>query len=86
MAEQQQASLVGPLEVVEDQDDGLVFRGHGQQAHHGGKEQEPLGVGIGGLARRQVRDPAVQCRDQRQSSDPWASTWAASCSSGAWVT
>ena len=64
MAEQQQASLVGPLEVVEDQDDGLVFRGHGQQAHHGGKEQEPLGVGIGGLARRQVRDPAGQCRDQ----------------------
>ncbi len=64
MAEQQQASLVGPLEVVEDQDDGLVFRGHGQQAHHGGKEKEPLGVGVGGLARWQIRDPAVQCRDQ----------------------
>ena len=64
MAEQQQASLVGPLEVVEDQDDGLVLRDHGHQADHGGKEQEPLGVGVGGLGRRQVRDAAGQRRNQ----------------------
>ena len=51
-----QTCLVGPLEVVEDDDDGLVLRHLCEQTHHGGEEQEPLGVGVGGLGGRQVRD------------------------------
>ena len=62
VAQEEQAPLVGPLEVVEDQDDGLVLRHRGQQPHHGGEEQVPLGVGVGGLGRREVGDPAGQGR------------------------
>ena len=58
MAKEQQASFVSPLEVVEDEDDWLVFRHLGQKTDHGGKEQEPLGIGIGGLRRRKARNSA----------------------------
>ena len=44
VAEQKQAALVGPLEIVEDEHDGL-FPGDGaEKTDNGGKEQEPLGV------------------------------------------
>ena len=79
--------FVGPLEVVEDEDDGLFLGHRAEQTDNGGEEQEPLGVGVGGLRGWQVAEcdwPALGT--SRDSSEPWASTWARSCSSGAWVT
>ena len=64
MAEEQQASGVGPLQVVEDEHDGLAFGRRRQERHHGGEEEEALGVGVGRLRCREVRDPAGQLRDQ----------------------
>ena len=85
--EEEEAALVGPLEVVEHHHDGLVLGGRGQQSHHGGEEEEALGVGVGGLRRGQRQECGrTRAGTSRASSDPWASTWARSCSSGAWVT
>ena len=43
---------------------GWCCRHRGQQTDHGGEEQEALGVGVGGLRRREVRDSAGQGRHQ----------------------
>ena len=41
-----------------------------EQPDHGGEEQVSLGVGIGGLRRRKVGDPAGQSRDQSGQFGP----------------
>ena len=64
VAQQEQAALVGPLEVVEHQDERLVLTDGRQQAHHGGEQEEPLRVGVGGPGRWRVgnRPPsAARC-------------------------
>ena len=49
---------------------GRCFRHCGQQTDHGGEEQEPLGVGVGGLRRREVRNSAGQGRNQSGEFGP----------------
>ena len=60
--EQHEARFVGPLQVVEHQDDGLLLGDGGEQADGRGEQQEPFRVGVGGLRRRESRDPAGECR------------------------
>ena len=77
---------VGPLQVVEDEDDRLAFRRRGQEGQHGGEEEEALGVGVGRLRCRAGRGagrtgsgPAgpARSRARRQGSASWSSeTWA----------
>ena len=81
MAKEQQASLVGPLEVVEYEHHGLVLRHHSQQADHGGKEEEPFSVGVGRLQGGKSRMRLAKAGTSRDSSEPWALTWARSWSS-----
>ena len=57
MAQQGQAGLVGPVEVLEDEHHRLVARREGQQPGNGGEQEVALGVGVIGLRRRKV-DPA----------------------------
>ena len=54
MAEQLQARLVGPVQVVEHEDDRTLPARLLQQSHHGRIEEVALGVWIGGLGRRQL--------------------------------
>ena len=63
--QQLHAAVVGPLEVVEDQDHGPVAGEGRQQSHHGGEELEPLGVGVDGPDRGQARQPAAERGDER---------------------
>jgi hypothetical protein len=86
VAQQKEAARVGPLEIVEDEDNGLMRRHRGQQAHHGGEEQEPFGVGVGGLRRWEVRDSAGQGRHQPGQFRAVGLDVGWSWSSGAWVT
>jgi hypothetical protein len=64
VAEQKQAALVGPLEIVEDEDDGLFLDIVPSKTDNGGKEQEPLGVGVGGLRRWQFANATGQRGNQ----------------------
>ena len=61
---QLQAGFVRPLQVVEYQDDRPMLGHHPQQPDHRGEEEEALGLGIGGLRRRKLRQPLSQGRDQ----------------------
>ena len=60
MAQQLQAGLVRPLQVVEHQHDRLVLRHHGQQPDDRREELVALGVGVGRRRRRQPGQPARQ--------------------------
>ena len=62
VAQQQEAALVGPLEVVEHEHDRLVLTHRRKEAHDGGEQEEPLGVCVGSPGRRQVGDAARQGR------------------------
>ena len=62
VVEQHEARFVGPLQVVEHQDDRLLLGHRGEQADGRREQEEPLRVGVGGLRRRELRYPAGQCR------------------------
>ena len=62
--EQQQAALVGPLEVVEHQYHWSGLADHGEQTDHGAEQEEPFGVAVRGSRRRQIGDPAGQSGDE----------------------
>ena len=64
VTQQLQARLVGPLQVIQHQHDRLVLRHHHQESDDRREQQEPLRVGVGGLRRRQPRQPARQRRNQ----------------------
>ena len=64
MAQKLETARVGPLEVVEDEHDRPVRTDIRKQAHDGGEQEEALGVGVGGLGRRRVRDTADERRYQ----------------------
>ncbi len=70
LAEQGQAPAVGPLEIVEDENDGLLPRELGQQPDGCGKQEVALRVGVGGLRRRQVGDPVAERRHQPRPFGP----------------
>ena len=65
MPQQLHAAVVGPLEVVEDQDHGPLAGQPRQQSHHGGEQLEPLGVRVDGPERWQVRQSAPECGHER---------------------
>ena len=64
VTQQLQAPGVRPLQIVENEDDGLVFRQGRQQSHHRREEQVALGVCVAGLQRREVGDSGGECRYQ----------------------
>jgi hypothetical protein len=64
VTQQEQAPPVGPLEVVEHEDHGLVRRHRAQQRHRGCEQQIALGVGVGCLRRREIGDPAGEGRGE----------------------
>ena len=87
VAQQLQARLVGPLQVVEHEHDRLLLRHHGQQPDHRREQQVPLGVGVGRLRRRQARQPARQAPGPAGPAPNRARRRARrAASSGAWVT
>ena len=65
MLQQQQTSLVGPLQILEHKHDRLVFRCSSQEPDHCGEEQETLGVSVSGFRIGQLREPPRQGWDQR---------------------
>ncbi len=56
MAEELQTRLVGPVQVVEQEDDRTLAARLLQQSHHGGIEEVALGVWISGLERREIAE------------------------------
>ena len=70
VTQQLQARLVGPLQVIQYEDDRLMLRRHGQQSNDRGEEQVTLGVSIGRLRRPEPRQPARQRRDQPDQFRP----------------
>ena len=77
MAQQEQAALVGPLEVVEDQDDRLVCAevavSRPTTAANSRNRSVSASVAfVGGRSGRRLASAGTS----RASSDPWASTWA----------
>ena len=63
--EQHEARIVGPLQVVEHQDDRLLLGDGGEQTDGRREQQEPFRVGVGGVRRRESRQPAGKCRHER---------------------
>jgi hypothetical protein len=62
--QQQQLGRSGPLQVVEHENDGLVLRGHREEARHRIEQHVALGLRLGDLRRRQVRNPPAELGDQ----------------------
>ena len=55
---------VGPLQVLEHQHDGLVFRCSSQEPDDGGEEEEAFGFGVGGFRAGEFREPPRKGGDQ----------------------
>ena len=70
MTEQFQAAGIGPLQIVEDEHDGLLLESLRQQSDHGSEERIPFGVGISAPRRRKVRDSGGQGRYQPSQLRP----------------
>jgi hypothetical protein len=64
MAQEQEAGVVGPLKIIEDQDDGLLLRHPSQQTDDGCEEEVALAVRVGRPRGREVRDSAGESRRQ----------------------
>ena len=62
--EQLQAPLVGPLQVVEDQYDGVSLAERGEERDHCGEQHVAFGVRVCGLRGRQIGHALGQVRDQ----------------------
>ena len=52
MAEQLEAGLVGPVEILNNEEESIIARGRRQKADHSREELQPLGVWIRVLGDR----------------------------------
>ena len=62
--QEQKRRLVGPVEVVQDQDDRLLARGLAKQSPHRAPKQVALGVGVGLARRRNVGEALPERRHE----------------------
>ena len=62
VAQKLEARLVGPVQVVEHEDDRTLAAGRLEKTHHGGIEEVALGVGVGGLRAAAAPPGAVAAR------------------------
>ena len=70
MTQHLQATGVGPLQVVQDEHNGLALGYHFQKRHHGGEEEKPFGVSVGRFRRWEVRNSAGELGDKSSQLGP----------------
>ena len=64
VAQELQAALVGPLQVVQDEDDRPLLGDPGHEVDHGGEQLVALGVRVHGPGGGNAREPSGQGRQQ----------------------